>query len=221
MSKSNESVLVIDENLLYGFPGLFKSDSMDFEVQGITKNSNDLDWLLECLKRSYFMPRGLVEEDPKYKQIIPYIILRSWNKFFVYERNGSETRLTGNYSMGIGGHVNTCDFDINGLTRTLENAARREFFEEIGTIGSENSLRRAVSCSLSPCGVLYAGGRNSSSVNKVHLGVVYSVNFNDQEADEIYLKDEGKKLSWMTREELFENFDSLELWSQLVVKECL
>lgn len=221
MSKSNEAVLVIDENLLYGFSELFKFDSIDFEVQGITKNSKDLDWLSECLKRAYFMPRGLVEENSKYKQIIPYIILRSYRKFFVYERMGSETRLTGNYSIGIGGHVNICDFDLDGLGITLANAARREFFEEIGTVGSENSLKLLISSSLSPFGVLYAGSSKSSMVNKVHLGIVYMVNFSDQESEGVYLKDEGKKLSWMTKKELLEKNDKLELWSQLVVGKCL
>lgn len=58
-----------------------------------------------------FLPRDTVETNEKYIQIISYVLLRSGNELFVYKRgtSGSENRLHEQYSIGVGGHVNTQD----------------------------------------------------------------------------------------------------------------
>lgn len=53
-----------------------------------------------------------MEDDPSYRQIIPYISFMQNDKMFVYERSpkGNEERLHDAWSCGIGGHVDLVDF---------------------------------------------------------------------------------------------------------------
>ena len=204
---------------MYGFQGLLTKDyPKSLELGGISNNSLDISWLRECANRSYFMPRGQVEENSKFKQIIPYVIIRCGDLFFVYQRDGAETRLTGNYSIGIGGHINPVDFS-GDMGKTLYNSAKRELYEEVSIPNLTRTAKFRLDVNLAmPRAVLYAGNL-PGSVNSVHFGVLHVLYFDESMADSLTLKDEGKQLSWMSRQELLETGDKLETWSKLVLED--
>jgi len=222
IEKQNELVLVFKEELMYGFTGLLTDQyPKSLEMFGLTKNSTDLDWFSHCVKNSFFMPRGVVEPNYEYKQIIPYIVLKNGDRYFTYSRDGAETRLTGSLSVGVGGHVNPQDLgsDISTIIRT---AARREFEEEVSIPHSYSSaLLLMGDLGIVPKAILYAGGVDSTMVNKVHLGAVYIVQVTDERAQATDLKEEGKKLGWISEKELWDCWSELETWSQVVVHACL
>ena len=58
-----------------------------------------------------FLPRPEAEQDPGYRQIIPYVLLCRGEKVFATRRlnKGGEARLHGKVSVGIGGHINPVD----------------------------------------------------------------------------------------------------------------
>jgi predicted NUDIX family phosphoesterase len=60
------------------------------------------------VQHARFMNRDEAEESAFHKQLIPYVILMSEDKIFLYRRGekGSEARLHDQYSIGIGGHIN-------------------------------------------------------------------------------------------------------------------
>src|SRR5437763_15708509 len=62
--------------------------------------------LLDPAHLSY-RPRGEVETDPSFKQLIPYVVLRCAGELFHYTRgaSGAETRLRALRSVGLGGHI--------------------------------------------------------------------------------------------------------------------
>jgi len=95
------------------------------------------------------------------KQIIPYVLVKdSFNKeLLVYERTGTEKRLHGLMSAGIGGHINLSDKG-NTLEETIMNCAKREMEEELGV---------KISKDLEILGII---NEQYSEVGKVHLGVV-------------------------------------------------
>src|SRR2546426_10356087 len=66
------------------------------------------DCLLRVREYGVFRPRASMEEDPSFKQIIPYLIVRHRGRLFLVQRSteGGETRLHGKYSIGVGGHIN-------------------------------------------------------------------------------------------------------------------
>lgn len=92
-----------------------------------------------CIERySEFKTRGSddgkhkgVETDPRFKQIIPYLIYVRDGKILTYlkTKQSSESRLHGKWSIGIGGHINPADG--KGI-RAVFTAAKRESKEEIG-----------------------------------------------------------------------------------------
>ncbi|RME72815.1 MAG: phosphoesterase, partial [Verrucomicrobia bacterium] len=97
--------------------------------------------LLDTLERTepHWLPRPAAESDPTHKQWIPYILLCTRDDLLaVYPRRGSETRLHGLWSCGIGGHINPVDQPPDTAAadrrafwqRTLHNGLQRELREE-------------------------------------------------------------------------------------------
>src|ERR1700694_434300 len=61
-----------------------------------------------------YLNRSEAENDRRYKQLIPYVLLMANNKVLRYRRGkgGQETRLHGLYSVGIGGHISDEDHGL-------------------------------------------------------------------------------------------------------------
>ena len=112
-------------------------------------------------------PRASVEEDPSFKQLIPYCLL-AWRdangqrQYFAYTRGGgqSEARLRAKRSLGIGGHISSTDGE-HGDDTSYEAGMRRELAEEIAIGGGWTT--RCV-------GLI---NDDSNAVGSVHLGIVH------------------------------------------------
>ena len=68
---------------------------------------------LEAIRRfivdqHFFLPRAQAEYDATVKQIIPYVLLRRGDAYFLLRRlkKQTETRLHDKLSLGVGGHIN-------------------------------------------------------------------------------------------------------------------
>lgn len=106
-------------------------------------------------------PRRELEVDPQWKQPIPYAIAlhrtaEGERQLFWMDRlaGGSDRRLHGRASFGVGGHISA---DDGGILAALE----REWREEVDT---------AVLPRFTPLGLLNDDG---DEVGRVHLGVVF------------------------------------------------
>lgn len=89
---------------------VFKRADLDSlgSFQGISTDSK----YANLLEDTFFMDRDKAEEDPNFKQVIPYILIRDQRgHYFRYQRTKKvgEQRLAKNYSVGIGGHLNQSD----------------------------------------------------------------------------------------------------------------
>lgn len=165
----------------------------------ITENVPEL---LEIIRNEHeYMPRAEAEEQPAFKQIIPYVILRQGDKIFVTRRlnKGGEARLHGKISIGVGGHINPVDEQGDMLMKGLW----REIHEEV-ELHSHGEL-----CS---CGFI---NDDSNSVGSVHLGACFTL----ETEGEVTVK-ETEKLEglWMTLPELKENYDYMETWTQIALE---
>ncbi len=167
------------------------------------------DQLAHCLEtiatQSEFHPRSLMENDPTYKQIIPYLIFQHKSKFFLMQRkaSASETRLQSKYSLGIGGHMRLEDFQQGP---DLFSWARREFEEEVAYTGNLEIL---------PIGVL---NDDSNSVGQVHLGLVLLLS---GDCADISVKSELKNGQLLSMIECFDYVHKMETWSQMMFMEIL
>ncbi len=112
-------------------------------------------------RHSLFLPRAEVEEDPSYKQLIPYCLFRCGDRLLHYRRakGTGEGRLLGKRSVGIGGHIS--EADAGGSDHPYEVGMRREIAEEIEV---------ASGCRESIYGLI---NDDETEVGRVHLGVVH------------------------------------------------
>ena len=84
-----------------------------------------------------FIPRSQAEANPAYKQLIPYVIMSYDGKYLTYVRGkrAGETRLVGNRSIGIGGHINPVDNEVplfdTDFRKMYFTAVEREVAEEV------------------------------------------------------------------------------------------
>lgn len=110
--------------------------------------------------RLLHVPRAAAEDDPSYKQLIPYVVLRHAGKVFHYRRGGGgEKRLHARRSIGIGGHI--CAEDGAPAADAYQVGMWRELREEV-ELASEGCER---------CIGLINDDR--TPVGQVHLGIVH------------------------------------------------
>jgi predicted NUDIX family phosphoesterase len=158
--------------------------------------------------RRQFRPRGEVEEDPDYQQIIPYLVFRHGDRYLLTRRlkQSSEKRLRHLYSLGVGGHINRVDV-ADEAADPVEEGLRREFEEE----------------------VVYEGGwshrliglinDDSNEVSRVHLALVFEVT---GDRAEISIRETGKLEGELLRlEEMKIYYLDMESWSQLIYDHLL
>ena len=154
-----------------------------------------------------FLNRKEAENNPGYKQIIPYIVLqtRDMKKTVLYNRQGSEKRLHDLWSVGIGGHINPID-------REEENAS----FRKILMAGMERELneeldKRPLDDLPAFMGVI---SEDITDVGKVHLGAVFRIL---TEHPEKYLAgSELFQFTWSETGSLYKY--NMELWSSLALE---
>lgn len=149
----------------------------------------------------FFMARAKVEDDPNYQQIIPYVVFRHGDLYFLTHRlrASSEKRLRKQYSLGVGGHINPGDLDAGD---PIQDGLKREWEEEVIYEGTFDAKL---------IGLL---NDDSSPVSKVHLGVVFLV---DGDTPHIAIR-ETEKLAGelLTLEQMRIYYLGMESWSQMV-----
>ncbi len=188
----DEMVLVIEEK----------------DAEKVFKNYGFLDVPLEIIKdltekRGFFVRRGKAERDESIRQLIPYVVVRNEKGLYLLVKRlkaQTESRLHGFYSIGIGGHVNDKDEGHSPWLKFL-SGMEREVDEEI-SVENYNWPK-------------YLGliRENSTSVNRVHLGVVFTITAKVNGVKEI------NKFSWemVSLNGLREKYEEMELWSKLAL----
>jgi predicted NUDIX family phosphoesterase len=155
--------------------------------------------LLQKIEREgFFIERPRAEEDPTYRQIIPYALVRYQGRYLLMRRTqgGGEARLYNRYTLGVGGHINPEDVGDNPVLDGL----RRELLEEVGV------LRYTAE----PVGLIVMA---DSPVSLVHAGVVFVVDSEDEPQVVEVDKLEGHLAGL---EEIWPLYEGLEGWSKVV-----
>ncbi len=157
---------------------------------------------LERIRRGgVYRPRDQVEDDPSFKQVIPYVVVRRGDEVFLFQRlrRGGEARLYGLYSVGVGGHVSRSDGAAGdpveaGLARELREEVEFSAPWEVRWVGVLNDERNPVSA--------------------VHFGLVYEATT----AGEVRVREQGVlRGAFVPVQEAVAYYDRMETWSQLVV----
>ena len=162
---------------------------------GLVTESTD-DVLDAIADHHFFIDRPTAEKSPQYKQIIPYVLIRRGDSWFLLQRTQKQTeaRLHHKLSLGIGGHINPDTPDlIDGLQKELE--------EEVGVEGDYE---------LSFVGIL---NDDTTEVGSVHLGAVFVLDT----ASEVNVRETEKMTGrWIAQSELPPLREQMETWTQIV-----
>ena len=145
----------------------------------------------------FFLDRPTAEVSPQYKQIIPYVVIRHDQSYFLLKRTTKQTeaRLHHKLSLGIGGH-------INPDTPELLAGLHKELEEEVNVAGDYD---------LSFVGIL---NDDTTEVGSVHLGAVYVLDAHDAN---VTVRETDKMTGrWAPLAELPALREQMESWSQIV-----
>jgi predicted NUDIX family phosphoesterase len=160
--------------------------------------TDDLDTFVAGLERDgRYARRDLMEVDPTFKQVIPYLVLRDGTRYFLMRRTdaGGDARLHHRYSIGVGGHLNPGDGGLlGGLEREWREELVADFVPTFRLVGLLND--------------------DTTEVGAVHLGAVYVA---DAVGRPVAIR-ETHKLSggFVEPDEVAAVADQLETWSRLV-----
>ncbi|MGZ6299024.1 MAG: NUDIX domain-containing protein [Candidatus Limnocylindria bacterium] len=177
------------------------------EFSGIRRADGEIFAVLQAAVRAHarYLDRPLAEDDPTFKQLIPYVVVRDGERVFLMERTaaGGDPRLHGKASIGVGGHLNPVDAGEDPLTDGL----RREWSEELVADWQPEFVL---------VGLL---NDDSNPVGSVHLGVVFEV---DAAGRAVEVR-ESDKLSgrFASVGEVRAAWERMETWSRLVAEHLL
>ena len=156
---AEERVLCFERKLLEEL-GVFQGLSLEVEqfLPVVTASAN-----LQYLNRS------AAEQDRRYKQLIPYVLIICDGKILRYRRGkgGQETRLHGLYSVGIGGHIAEEDHSLFSAAHGYHDGMRRELMEEVAIEEATDAAVAVIN-------------DDSTDVGYVHFGVVHVVHVPDE-----------------------------------------
>lgn len=199
-----ECVLVVPTELFHRL-GHFQGFSTEVERY--------LGQLFEPQHTSY-RPRHEVEEDPSFKQLIPYVIFRYRDPagrtlVFQYTRGKGqgEGRLHSKQSIGIGGHISlddTASGENDHATTAYAEGMRRELAEEV-------SVNTAYVEQLA--GLI---NDDQSEVGKVHLGVVHI--FDVESPDVQPLEADIIEAGFRPIDQILADTSRFESWSQICLE---
>jgi predicted NUDIX family phosphoesterase len=162
-------------------------------------------------RHASYRPRREVEQDPSFKQLIPYVIFRHLDpqgrqSVFQYTRGKGmgEGRLHSKRSVGVGGHISLCDAEAGLSNHPYEEGMRRELAEEV-RIDTPYSAR---------CVGLI--NDDQTEVGRVHLGVVHLF---DVEQPAVQPRETDLlETGFRTVPEILADLEGFETWSAICLK---
>lgn len=173
--------------------------------QGFCKETDKyLDTLLDA-DHTQYLPRDEMEQDPSYKQLIPYCIFQyvdSTNQPLIFQytrgKGAGESRLHSKKSVGVGGHISTLDADDHS---PYQEGMRRELEEEI---------ELDCECTQELAGLI---NDDENEVGKVHLGIVHLITVDQPRitAKESEICD----ARFLPIDEIMADLENFETWSKI------
>lgn len=151
-----------------------------------------------------FRPRTEAEQDPAFKQLIPYVVLQCGDQLFHYQRGKktTEKRLQALWSIGVGGHINPGDQNL--FDSLYRQGMLRELAEEVvlETTYTERCL-----------GLI---NDDATPVGQVHLGIVHVF---ELAQPRVQRRDQGlTRAGFAPITDLCQKPYDFETWSQFVLE---
>jgi len=201
------------EELVFAFPTDELWKLMTYKKKGLIRESSEV--LKKIVQNGLFLRRSELEEDPSFKQIIPYAIIsnkepersgvRQSQSFYLFRRTSRQTekRLHNKFSLGVGGHMNPND-SMESKEQYLIDELKRELYEEVKLLNG---------CSIEEIEFIGFINDDTISVGSVHIGLLYNIHVSNKE---VYINETDKMTAdWIDKSNLAEFYEGMETWTKI------
>ena len=201
------------EELVFAFPTDEFWKLMTYKKKGLIKENSEV--LKRIVQNGLFLRRSELEEDPSFKQIIPYAIIsnkepkrsgvRQSQSFYLFKRTSKQTekRLHNKFSLGVGGHMNPND-SMESKEQYLIDELKRELYEEVKLLNG---------CLIEDIEFIGFINDDTISVGSVHIGLLYNIHVSNKE---VYINETDKMTAdWIDKPNLAEFYEGMETWTKI------
>jgi len=191
------------EELVFAFPTDDLWILMTHKRKGLIKGNSEV--LRRIVQNGLFLRRSELEEDPSFKQIIPYAIISNKDFFYLFKRRSEQTekRLHNKFSLGVGGHMNPHG-TMESKEQYLIDELKRELFEEVKLLNG---------CLIEDIEFIGFLNDDTIPVGRVHIGLLYNIHVSNKE---VYINETDKMTAyWIDKLNLAEFYEGMETWSKI------
>jgi predicted NUDIX family phosphoesterase len=207
------------EELVFAFPTDRLWKLIPYEKKGLIRENSEV--LKRIVQNGLFLRRSELEEDPSFKQIIPYAIIsnkepeprlrgklrgvRQSQSFYLFRRTSEQTekRLHNKFSLGVGGHMNPDDF-MESNEQYLIDQLKRELYEEVKLLNG---------CLIEDIEFIGFINDDTIPVGSVHIGLLYNIHVSNKE---VYINETDKMTAaWIDKPNLAEFYEGMETWTKI------
>jgi predicted NUDIX family phosphoesterase len=190
--------------LVFAFPADEFWKLIPYKRKGLIKENSEV--LKRIVQDGLFRKRSELEEDPSFKQIIPYAVISSGDSFYLFKRSSGqrEKRLHNKFTLGAGGHMNPGG-SMESKEQYLTDELKRELFEEVKLLNG---------CLIEDIKFIGFINDDTIPVGKFHIGLLYSIRVSSKE---VYINETDKMTAeWIEKSNLSEFYEGMETWSRII-----
>lgn len=176
---------------------------LTYKEKGFIFGNNNV--LNRIVQNGLFRKRTELEEDPSFKQIIPYALISCKESFYLFKRtsNQTEKRLYNKLHLGVGGHMkpgSSNKLNEQYLIKELE----RELFEEVKLLNG---------CLIE--GIEFIGFINDDTipVGSVHIGLLYNIHVSNKNV--VINETDKMTAEWVDKPDLTDYYEEMETWTKI------
>jgi len=189
------------EELVFAFPTDELWKLLTYNKRGLIRGNSEI--LKTLVQNGLFLRRSELEEDPSFKQIIPYAIISNSDSFYIFRRTSGQTekRLHNKFSLGVGGHMNPYN-SVESKEQYLTDELKREIFEEVKLLNG---------CLIEDIEFIGFINDDTIPVGRVHIGLLFNIHVSNKE---VYINETDKMTAeWVEKPRLAEFYEEMETWS--------
>jgi len=177
---------------------------LPYKEKGLIRENCEV--LKKIVQNGIFRKRSELEEDPSFKQIIPYAVISNKTSFYLFRRSSwqTEKRLQNLFSLGVGGHMNPGS-STGHEEHYLHDELKRELFEEVILLNN---------CNIEDIEFIGFINDDTIPVGRVHIGLLYNIHVSNKE---VYINEPEKMTAgWIEKSNLAEFYEGMETWTKII-----
>jgi predicted NUDIX family phosphoesterase len=202
------------EELVFAIPTDEFWKLITYEEKGLIKENSEA--LKRIVQNGLFRKRSELEEDPSFKQVIPYAIIsnnepersgvRQSQSFCLFKRTSGQTekRLHNKFSLGVGGHMNPGNSKESN-EHYLINELKRELFEEVKLLNG---------CLIEDIEFIGFINDDTIPVGRVHIGLLYDIHVSNKNI--VINETDRMTADWIDKPDLAEFYEGMETWTKII-----